>query len=108
MKFLESRSGPLSNTGPANRLGMVVCATYFMLRELEVSAIEMDDVAFTENSVAINLPVSKVDWSAKGCRRTWSCICDKGYPCPVHALKRHDVDICGPSKSWEERWTWVP
>ena len=64
-----------------------------MMRELEVAAIEVEDVAFTETSVAINLPVSKVDWAAKGCRRTWTCICAKGYPCPVHLLKKHDDDL---------------
>ena len=57
VKFLESRRGSLSSTGPMNPLAMVVCATYFMLRQLEVSAIEMEDVVFTETSVSINLPV---------------------------------------------------
>ena len=104
-KFLESRKGPLSNTGPTNPLAMVVCATYFMMRELEVSAIEMEDVVFTESSVSINLPVSKVDWSAKGCRRTWSCICDKGYPCPVHILKEHDVSL---RRSGKQDGPWFP
>lgn len=97
-KFLMSRSGPLSNTGPVNPLAMVVCATYFMMRELEVSAIDMDDVTFTDGSVSINLPVSKVDWSAKGCRRSRSCICDKGYPCPVHILLKHDQDLRSTGK----------
>ena len=98
VKFLMLRSGPLSNTGPVNPLAMVVCATYFMMRELEVSAIDMGDVTFTDGSVSINLPVSKVDWSAKGCRRSWSCICDKGYPCPVHILLKHDQDLRSTGK----------
>ena len=105
VKFLQSRRGSLSSTGPMNPLAMVVCATYFMLRELEVSAIEMEDVVFTETSVSINLPVSKVDWSAKGCRRTWSCVCDKGYPCPVHILKEHDLSL---RKSGKEDGPWFP
>lgn len=93
IRYLEHHSGPLARGGPKHPLAMVLCATFFMMRELEVSAIEMEDVTFTETSIAINLPVSKVDWAAKGCRRTWTCVCSKGYPCPVHVLKSHDDAI---------------
>lgn len=90
IKYLESCPGPLARNGPANPSAMILCATYFLMRELEVSAIDVEDVSFTDSSVSINLPVSKVDWAAKGCRRTWTCLCSKGYPCPVHVLKKHD------------------
>ena len=93
IKYLDSYPGQLTRNGPANPSAMVLCATYFMMRELEVSAIDVEDVSFTESSVSINLPVSKVDWAAKGCRRTWTCLCSKGYPCPVHVLKKHDDEM---------------
>ena len=80
---------PLCDHGPVHPFPMIVTATYFMLRELEASAIDVEDVSFTSDSVTLSLPVSKTDWAAKGCRRTWSCICNKGLVCPFHVIKTH-------------------
>ena len=80
----DQGNGPDS---PESPLAAVLIGVYFLLRELELSAIDMEDVSFTESSITLSLPVSKVDWQAKGCRRTWSCVCSQGYHCPVHLLK---------------------
>ena len=91
------------NDGPQSPLAAIVVGTFFMLRELELSAIDVGDVVFTENTVTLSLPVSKVDWQAKGCRRTWNCICGQGYICPVHILKEFHVrerDHEHPNEPW--------
>ena len=40
--------------------------------------------------VTIDLPVSKTDARALGCKRTWGCVCASGLPsgCPYHAAAR--------------------
>ena len=75
----------VAQDGPESPLAAIVVGTFFLLRELELSAIDVGDV--TDNTITLSLPVSKVDWQAKGCRRTWNCICGQGYYCPVHILK---------------------
>ena len=90
IKHLLLNNIRVSEQGPESPLAAIVVGTYFLLRELELSAIDMEDVCFTNDTVTLNLPVSKVDWQAKGCRRTWSCICNLGYHCPVHILMQHD------------------
>ena len=60
-----------------------------MLRELEVSAFDRSDVTLGSNEITLSLPVSKTDCEAKGCKRTWICICDRKLPCPFHVLKAH-------------------
>ena len=76
---------PLDDQGPVNPSALVVIATLFMLREVEA----VSDVTLTTKSATIKLPVSKVDWQAKGCTRTWSCLCDKQLPCPLRVLEEH-------------------
>eukprot|EP00435_Cladocopium_sp_Y103_P050888 s1251_g15.t1 len=75
--------------GPVNPLALIVTSTFFMLREVEASSLETKDVTFSGDAVSIRLPVSKVDWQARGCTRTWHCLCDKGLPCVMHILKEH-------------------
>lgn len=88
-KALEENQIEPSSDGPRHPRAMVITATYFMLRELEASAIDRDDVMFSSDSVTLSLPVSKTDWEAKGCTRSWSCLCDRGLPCPFHTLLQH-------------------
>ena len=90
VKHLEGVEEPLIENGPIFPQVMVVVGVYFMLRELELSAIDVSDSSFSQNdSVTLNLPVSKTDWMAKGCRRTWSCLCSLGRPWPVHVLSAY-------------------
>ena len=91
--YLRDKPHQVSHNGPLHPYPMIVTATYFMLRELEASAVDVQDVSFSANSVTLALPVSKTDWSAKGCRRTWSCLCDKSLTCPFHVLMRHVTDL---------------
>eukprot|EP00435_Cladocopium_sp_Y103_P074311 s30_g48.t1 len=78
---------------PRSPLAAVMVGVFFLLRELELSSIDMEDVCFTNTTITLSLPVSKVDWQAKGCRRTWSCICDMCYHCPVHILRQYDDEL---------------
>ena len=93
VKHLLLNDVAVDSEGPRSPLAAVVVGTFFLLRELELSAIDMEDVSFTANTVTLCLPVSKVDWQAKGCRRTWSCICELGYHCPVHILRKYDEGL---------------
>ena len=86
---LKGSPEALSQDGPAQPLAMIVCSTYFLLRELEASAVDVGDVSLSANSVTLSLPVSKTDWQAKGCRRTWSCLCSRSLICPFHVIKDH-------------------
>lgn len=78
---------------PLSPVAAVVVGVLFLLRELELSAIDMEDVSFTDTTITLSLPVSKVDWQAKGCRRTWSCKCDVRYYCPVHILRQYADEL---------------
>lgn len=60
-KALTTTPGTLARAGPVSPRPMIVCATYFMLRELEVSALDIADVVLSDNSVSPRLPVSKTD-----------------------------------------------
>ena len=102
-EYLTHRNHTTAVDGPMSPLAAVVVGTYFLLRELELSSIDLDDVSFTDDSCTLSLPVSKVDWQAKGCRRTWTCICQLSHPCPVHILKLYD-DARRSMKTCERAW----
>ena len=85
---------------PMHPMPMIVRATFFMLREIEVSGIQLSDITFGQNEVTLLLPVSKVDWRAKGARRTWQCICGTYPVCPFHVLKKHRESL-----GWQEEST---
>eukprot|EP00435_Cladocopium_sp_Y103_P026632 s1576_g6.t1 len=90
---LQDSKGPLTKDGPINPVAMILTSTLFMLRELEASSLEVRDITFTERAVSLRLPVSKVDWQAKGCTRTWNCLCDRQLPCVMHILRDHVEDL---------------
>ena len=90
---LPHGSYALDECGPAHPKAMVVTATLFLLRELEASAIDLEDVVFDDAKVTLHLPVSKTDWQAKGCSRSWACVCDTQLPCVYHTLKQHMVEV---------------
>ena len=75
--------------GPEHPAAMIVCATFFMLREIEASGIQVVDLTFGHLSVTLSLPVSKVDWRAEGAKRTWQCICGTYSIYPFHILTDH-------------------
>jgi hypothetical protein len=84
IRGLSNHKGQLTDDGPTEPVAMFVCFTYIMLRELEASesAVDVEDVFFTDKEATLTLPVSKIDWQAKSCRRSRKCLCDKGLVCP--------------------------
>ena len=83
----------LDESGPLHPRAMFITAALFMLRELEASAIDLEDITQEEGKVTLHLPVSKTDWQAKGCYRSWSCVCGSELPCVVHILEDHCKDL---------------
>ena len=74
----------------------------WLTREIELSALDMGDASFNLQTLecGLELTVSKTDPQAKGCVRTWGCVC-KGDPnklCGYHAVMRahaSNVEIFG-------------
>ena len=93
VEFLPDGRHSLHDEGPVHSKAMIITSTMFLLREVEASAIDWDDITFEQNKVSLFLPVSKTDWQAKGCTRSWSCVCDSDLPCVVHVLKSHCKDL---------------
>ena len=62
---------------PLHPRACAVGATWFLLRGIELAAVQCQDVHFnkTLREVRLCLPVSKQDQSAKGCNRAHRCIC---------------------------------
>ena len=60
------------------------------MREIELSAVRLEDVEFAYPLVGLNLPVSKKDPEGKGAKRTHRCAChlETGPAvCPYHVVK---------------------
>ena len=93
VKALTAGDGPFHQEGPVHVKALITCATMFLLRELEASAIDVADLTISDPAVSLNLPVSKVDWKAKGCTRSWTCVCDTDLPCPFHVLSSHVEEL---------------
>ena len=78
---------------PINILALVIMASLFMLREIEVAALRVKDVVVNTASctVTLFLAVSKTDPTARGCYRSWGCLCghDGATPCAFHAALGH-------------------
>ena len=75
---------------PMGWSSLLVLATFFMMREVEVAAAVVSHITvdFVAARVTLRLPISKSDSGAVGCSRTWGCICsDSGArpDCPFHA-----------------------
>ena len=78
--------------GPLGCRNAMVCGSWWMLRETELSNLRARFAQLDLQGVptaCLTLPASKTDHSAQGVRRTHACICTAGRPtplCPVHAL----------------------
>ena len=88
--LLHHSGQPVCRGGPLGIGSLVICGSFWMLRELEASCalvrhITVDKVALT---VEWLLPVSKTDVKALGSARRWGCVCagNGNLPCPVHAV----------------------
>ena len=72
---------------------LIVIASFFVLREIEVSLLLVRCVSFdwTRSVVSILLPATKTDPSAHSVTRQWGCVCsgNRDTPCPFHELAEH-------------------
>jgi hypothetical protein len=81
----------LTGDSPLGWTNLLVVATYFIMREIEVANAKAEHVHLhpEELKVQLMLPVSKKDPRAVGCSRAWQCLCKSGGPirvdCPYHA-----------------------
>ena len=86
---LDMDSEPVVENGPVCPKELLIVGGFWVLREIEASAIDLDDVTLERGSrkASIRLTASKTDVEAKGVARTWGCVCSrvKG-PCPYCAL----------------------
>ena len=75
---------------PARPGATVVMSTFWLLRDLEATTAEFQDMSIDKiaKRVTLLLSMSKNDPRALGCERTWGCICDgddNPAACPYHA-----------------------
>ena len=99
---------------PALPIDAVIVASWWLLREIELATLRLDQVSFIQvpgsvcGDAAINLPISKADPRALGYIRTLSCTCASGSSarsarpsgrtslCPVFALRALVDFAAGP------------
>ena len=64
---------PLVVGGPVNTHAIVVLFTFFMVRELEGAVAKVAHLSLDEDELTVtwSLPVSKTDYAATGCKRSW-------------------------------------
>ena len=74
---------------PVGWANLLVLPTYFVMREIEVTAALAALVSIDEASkkVTLRLPDTKTDYKAVGCSRSWACLCSQERP-------RRDCPFC--------------
>ena len=81
--------------GPVGTADTLTLGSWWLMRELEVSALNMSEVTIVVKlkQVELKLSCSKNDCRAIGQGRTHGCCCDEGATevmyCPYHAVVRH-------------------
>jgi hypothetical protein len=81
---------PLVTNGPRFPIHAVLIGSMFLLREVELAGILLENVTLEERlqEVTIRLTSSKSDSMALGTSRTWGCVCGVAtLPCPFHLCK---------------------
>ena len=84
-------NGPLFAGGPVGTPQLVTLFTYFLLGEVEGSYALWSDITLGQVARVVSwfLPASKADPIAKGCTRSWGCLCSPTQDvCPYHAALR--------------------
>ena len=94
-KHLRDHGVPASEN-PFNCLALVVCATWFLLRGLEIASAKLKDWTFDHSRKCLywDLPISKTDTEAKGATRSHFCSCSGGRSiiCPYcNAVEHKDA-----------------
>ena len=78
---------------PAHFVDVLIVATWFMLREIEIAAARLADLHLSEREVCLAVPLHKVAQGGQRdlTRRSLRCVCEaRVHPlCPVHAAERH-------------------
>ena len=88
---LRDRSDdPVCLDGPLGVRNLVVCGSFWMMRELELSCALVKHIAVDALAKSVDwcLRVSKTDVKAVGKVRRWECVCGGllNMPCPFHAV----------------------
>ena len=102
---------PCISGGPIGPRQLLVCGSFWMLREAEISMALARNLVFNfaEQYVDWSLPASKTDPAGLGKTRRWECICSgTGSPCPFHAAASQRallVSLFGTSGSSSSRST---
>ena len=70
----------LTDGAPIGWTNLLVIGTFFVMREIELAAalaihLSIDEAA---RKLTLRLPVSKTDYRAIGCSRSWTCLCTAG------------------------------
>ena len=92
LRELPGTAGAWPNSGPWRPRNALVAGSWFMLREVELSAAKADAIAFVSGDrprVQWLLPASKADAKAVGTTRSQGCLCEGRQfraDCPYHAL----------------------
>ena len=91
---LDLGVAPINKNGPLNPKAVHVMSAMFLCREDESGTAERDHITMDnqKNKITWLLIVSKTDTEAKGCSRSWSCICEPAEPylgCPYHVMREH-------------------
>ena len=102
---LDTSRAPVCNGGFVHPKEAIIMGSFFMTREIELSAADIDHVHWdlTGRKVVWLLPASKTDTAARGVRRSWGCVCVDsalGSPCPYCAslvIKAFHDDRSSPS-----------
>ena len=91
---LDEMEEPLTSGGPIAPRDAVVAGTWWLTREIELSAAKVCHITLKGEGRSLTatwlLPVSKTDQQALGCERTHGCCCNEldPYLCPSHTLQR--------------------
>ena len=83
------RCEPFSSGGPCYPGRVAIIASWWMLREIELSNLTLDCINFEDTSAQLMLPISKMDPTGRGTSRTLCCTCSStpSALCPFHTLK---------------------
>ncbi|CAE7737879.1 CML12 [Symbiodinium sp. CCMP2592] len=85
--------GPFNAGLVAHAVDVVIVATWFMLREVELAAARVRDLGVTLSTVSLDIPLHKTAQGGQAdlTRRTFRCVCTStAHPlCPRCAAHRH-------------------
>jgi hypothetical protein len=91
---LDGGSEPWARNGPAHPRAAIVIGAWWLLREIELSAVRLEHVSDRQAAgMHILLPASKCDVEGNGTSRSHVCVCDLAPAaaniCPACTLQAH-------------------